>query len=102
MNQPDGPPGDTRGARLCVASSSCPPLRRSDSSSSRNSFAVARGSPARNMQHVLIRGKEIAAVSTTVTAINREKGILDACARANVAPESRRYFGKLRIATNRD
>lgn len=59
-----------------------PTLRKSDASPSWNPFAVARGSPARNMQYVLIRGKEIAAVSTAVTAINREKGILDACARA--------------------
>lgn len=65
-----------------------------------NPSAVAIDSPARNVQYVLIRGKEIAVVSTTVTAINREKGILDA--RARISSEPRRYFGKLLIATNRN
>lgn len=64
-------------------------LRRRIRSRSRR----ARGSPARNMQYVLIRGKE-----TAVTAINREKGIPDACARARIAPEPRRYFGKLSVS----
>lgn len=55
-------------------------LRRRIRSRSRR----ARGSPARNMQYVLIRGKE-----TAVTAINREKGIPDACARARELRQSR-------------